>query len=341
MTLLRLSPAALARCRFALSPLAETLSTLVALHRTSPAPWQASWHAEHRPAYLAWIETHETAMGLMSLVSATKWLPDTVTPPPMGGMHTRLDDELAEVAAHTDEAVRATVADALAASRPPQYTAWLARPGLAPRIAGVFREGWTRFVAPDWPRRRAVLERDIMHRAGILAAYGWRRAVEGMTRHSVWVGDNAIRFSEQDYPDRHITDEGLTFVPHTSDNGSWTCERPPHFALVYPARGPAAAVPAGADDPLAGLLGPGRARVLRELARPATSTQLAAVLELSLGTVSAHLAVLRESGVIVGERVGRGVVYRLTEWGERVVGVLAGGHLAADDGSPAASNASS
>lgn len=322
MTLLRLSPAALASCRFAVSPLAETLSALIVLHHASTAPWQASWHAENRPAYLAWIGRDEAAEGLLSLVSATKWLPDTVTPPPSGGMHTRLEDELAVVADHDDDTVRATMADALAASRPPQYTGWLAVDGLGPRIAGVLREGWQRFVAPTWPRRRAILERDIMHRAGVLAAFGWRQAVEGMTRHSVWVGDDAIRFSEQDWPDRHITDEGLTFVPHTADSGSWTCERPPHFALVYPARGPAAPTDPTAPDPLAGLLGPGRARVLRELDRPATSTQLAAVLGLSLGTVSAHLAVLRENGVIAGARAGRGVVYRLTETGEGLLGVL-------------------
>ncbi|HEY1178321.1 MAG TPA: winged helix-turn-helix domain-containing protein [Phytomonospora sp.] len=322
MTLLRLSPAALSRCRFAVSPLAETLSALIALHRDAPSPWLAPWHAEHRPAYLAWIDGDETATGLLSLVSATKWLPDTVTPPPTGGMRTRITDELADVAAHDDDAVRVTFADALAASRPPQYTRWLDRSALAPRIAGVLREGWERFVAPDWPRRRAILERDIMHRAGVLAAYGWRQAVESMTRHSVWVGENAIRFSEQDYPDRHITDEGLTFVPHTADSGSWTCERPPRYALVYPARGAAAEVADPAADALGGLLGPGRARILRELAVPATSSQLAAVLDLSLGTVSAHLAVLRDNGVVVGERAGRGVAYRWTERGRELVGVL-------------------
>jgi len=206
------------------------------------------------------------------------------------------------------------MADALAASRPPQHTRWL---------AGVLREDWERFVAPDWPRRRAILERDIMHRAGVLAAFGWRQAVEGMTRHSVWVGEDAIRFSDQDCPDRRVTGEGgLTFVPHTADSGSWTCERPPRFALVYPARGPAAPVADAAPDPLAGLIGPGPARVLRELARPATSTQLAAVLGLSLGTVSAHLAVLRDNGVVAGARAERGVVYRLTERGVGLVGLL-------------------
>ncbi|HEU4947108.1 MAG TPA: winged helix-turn-helix domain-containing protein [Kribbella sp.] len=322
MTLLRLSPAALSRCRFAVSPLAETLGSLIALQRSYSEPWLARWHAQHRPAFRVWLQQDEVAAGLMSLVAATKWLPDTVTPPPAGGMNTRIVDELAEVEAHADASVRATVTDAVAASWEPQDTGWLTANGLAGRIATVLEEGWTRFVAPDWPRRRAVLERDIVHRAGVLAAYGWQQAVAGMTRRSVWVGHDAIRFSDQDFPDRLIIDEGLIFVPHTAGGGSWTCERPPRYALVYPARGPAAPSEVAGPDALSTLLGAGRARIVRELATPATSSQLARSLSISLGTVSTHLAVLRESGVVVGARAGRSVIYRLTARGEALATLL-------------------
>lgn len=83
-------------------------------------------------------------------------------------------------------------------------------------------------------------------------------------------------------------------------------------------------MPAAASraDALAALLGEGRARVAREFARPATSTQLAHTLGVSLGTVSAHLAVLREAGVATGTRAGPSVVYRLTERRGRLVALL-------------------
>ncbi|GAA1855912.1 ArsR/SmtB family transcription factor [Asanoa iriomotensis] len=322
MTLLRLTPTALSRCRFALSPLAETLGALITLHRPAPEPWLRDWHERHRPGYRAWLAGDPFATGLMHLVSATKFLPDLVAVPPTGGTGTRLRDELAAVAAFSDEETRATVADAVAKAWEPQDTAWLDTTGLGPKVATALAEGWRRFVEPDWPRRRALLERDIMHRAGLLAAYGWKETVRNMTRHSVWVGDDAIRFSDQDYPDRWITDEGLVFVPKTTGVGAWTCERPPLYALVYPARGPAAELTDPAGDALATLLGPGRARVLRELRRPATSTQLAYTLEVSLGTVSTHLAVLREAGVVAGARVGRAVVYRLTDRGGKLMAEL-------------------
>lgn len=312
MTLLRLSPTGLSRSRFALSPLAETVGALIALERVGGAGARA---------YREWTAADPVAAGLIGLVATTKWFPDFVGIPPVGGMDTRLDQELAEVAAFSDDAVRRTLRDTVAASAARREPDWLPSGDLAARIAEVFSEGWRRFVLPTWPRRRAVLEREVTHRAGLLAAHGWQRAVTGMTRRSTWVGPDAIRFSDQAFSDRDVGDQGLLFVPYTARQGSWTCELPPRYALVYPARGTAAAAELPPADALSVLLGAGRARIVAELARPATSTQLAAGLGLSLGTVSGHLAVLRDAGVVSRSRVGRGVFYRLTDRGEALLGL--------------------
>jgi DNA-binding transcriptional ArsR family regulator len=324
MTLLRLSPIALSRSRFAISPLAETISCLIALRRERSEPWLAPWVARHQASFRGWLAGDEVAGGLVPLLAATKWFPDYVAIPPRDGVRTRLPDELAVVAAHTDEEVRAMTAPAVTAGWEQADTRWLSLGNLGQRVAAVLDEGWARFVEPDWPRRRAILERDIMYRAGLLAAYGWQHAINDMASKLSWVGDDAIQFSNQDYPDRLIEEDGLIFVPHTASEGRWTCEHPPNYALVYPAWGVAAGPDGEGTDAASRLLGPGRARVLRELARPATSTQLASVLRLSLGTVSDHLAVLRDSGVVAGTRAGRNVVYSLTDRGERLLAVLAG-----------------
>ncbi len=315
MTLLRLSPTGLSRSRFALSPLAETVGALIALQRARGGSPRA---------YREWTARDPVAAGLLDLVATTKWFPDFVGIPPTGGMDTPLDRELAEVAAFSDDAVRRTLVDTVAASQTRREPDWLPSTGLAPRIAEVFDEGWRRFVRPTWSRRRAVLEREVVHRAGLLAAHGWQRAVTGMTSRSTWVGPDAIRFSDQHYTDVDIGDQGLLFVPYTARQGSWTCEQPPRYALVYPARGTGAATESPRTDPLSVLLGPGRARITAELVRPATSTQLAVALDLSLGTVSGHLAVLRDAGVVTRSRVGRNVFYRLTERGEALVALLDG-----------------
>jgi len=319
MTLLRLTSTGVARSHFAVSPLAETVGTLIALHRSSTEPWLPG-----RPtlsAYRSWLAGNTVAAGLLGLVSATKWFPDVVAVPPAGGLTTRLSDELTDVAAFSDAQVRATIADSIAASHRSD-TSWLPATGTASQIAAVLEEGWHRFVEPDWPRRQAVIEREITYRAELVAAHGWQKAVTGMTRRSTWVAPDAIRFNHGDWQDVPIGDNGLTFVPYTTGQGYWTCERPPRYAFVYPARGPATHSHPTSTDPLAVLLGTGRARIARALTTPTTSSNLATTLNLSLGTISAHLAVLRNSGITTRTRSGRHVLYRLTDRGTTLLALL-------------------
>jgi DNA-binding transcriptional ArsR family regulator len=139
-----------------------------------------------------------------------------------------------------------------------------------------------------------------------------------------WVGHDAIRFSTQTYADRHIGSDGLVFVPHAGLSGRWTCESPSRIAFVYPAKGAMADHPAGRGG-VARLLGQARARVVAELRTPATPTQLAAVLGVALGTVSAHLAALREAGVVTTRRSGRAVYYELTAHGAELARLVTAG----------------
>ncbi|WP_327087393.1 winged helix-turn-helix domain-containing protein [Nonomuraea sp. NBC_01738] len=318
MTLLRLSTLALSRSRFALSPLAETLGSMMVLGRPCTDPWLASWHGRHHDAFRAALAADPFAEGLVRLVSSTKWLPSHVVNPPQGGMRTTLEDELAQVTRATDEEVRAELAESVAHSWEQHDLSWLTGRGWAARTADLLASTWKAHVAPDWPRRRALLERDVTYRAGLLAAYGWPRALQHMTRRSAWVGDDAIRFSDQTFPDRVIGDEGMLFVPvSVLSSGTWLCEAPPtSYALVYPARGSAGGT-AGTRPArsLERLIGAGRAAILHELEHPATTSELTAQLGLSLGTVGGHLAILRDADLVVGTRVGRRMVYRRTETG--------------------------
>jgi DNA-binding transcriptional ArsR family regulator len=301
VTLLRLSARALTRCRFAVSPLAETVGALLDHQRTGGPP-----------GFRRWREHSAVRRGLLDLSARTKWLPDMLAVAPTGSRRTGLADELAVVAAFTDQEVRETVRLAGEASWGGRVdTSWVSRDGLAARIAADLADGWERFIRPDWPRRRAILERDIAYRTELLAADGWRAVVATIARNTSWATDDAIAFGRPGHPDR-IIDDGIIFVPHTQGSGTWTCELPPpRFALAYPARGTAAGVDPSATADLARLVGAGRARVLLELRVPATTTELARILAVSLGTVSAHLAALRAAAVISGVRSGRTVRYRL------------------------------
>lgn len=316
MTLLRLGPNALRASRFALSPLAETLSQLARsrreLDRQTASPQSA--------ALGRWLDTDSFANGLVRLVTATKFLPDFVATPPVG-METHLEDELRAMRAVGDHDARAMLADAQKFAWGSEGVDWAETPDVTLRASAVFARCWALLVEPDWPRRRAIMERDIRHRAGVLAVSGWKHALDGMSRGVRWVGHDTIQFSTQTFPDRVIGDEGLVFVPHTDLVGQWTCEAPPRIALVYPARGTLAAAPPGVPG-VDRLLGRGRARIIAELASPATSSQLAALLDVSLGTVSSHLAALREAGVATGRRSGRAVYYELTDTGDALARLL-------------------
>lgn len=313
VTLLRFGPDALRASRFAVSPLAETLSEIirlrVALDRGAAGP--------RVEAFAGWLATDPFAAGLVRLVSATKYLPDFVAVPPDRGLNRDIGDELAAVRAIDDARARATLAEARRFAWAGDGTAWADGAGIAARAADVLAEGWARFVAPDWARRRAVLERDIHHRAGVLAVSGWRDVLDGMAPGVQWVGPDSIQFSTQSYTDRHVGSDGLVFVPHTGLSGRWTCESPSRIAFVYPARG-ALAGHAPGNGGVAGLIGSGRARVLAEVRTPATPSQLAAVLDVSLGTVSAHLAALRAAGAVTARRSGRAVYYELTSVGDEL-----------------------
>ena len=310
VTLLRFDPDALHASRFAVSPLAETLSELTRLRQALDRRATDA----RTTAFGRWLDADPFAGGLVRLVTATKFLPDFVAVPPPRGLDNRIADELAEMRAVDDRAARATLAEAQRCAWASDGLAWADGPGIARRAAEVFAECWAGFVEPDWPRRRAVLERDIRHRAGVIAVSGWRHALAGMARDVRWVGHDAIQFSTQSYVDRQIGSAGLAFVPHTGLSGRWVCESPSRIAFVYPAKGALASVPP-ASGGVASLLGQGRARVLTELQVSATPSQLAAVLGVSLGTVSAHLAALRNAGVVTTRRTGRAVYYELTPTG--------------------------
>jgi DNA-binding transcriptional ArsR family regulator len=333
MVLLRLDSLALSRSRFALSPAAETLGALMALSRPCVDPWLAPWHARHQAALRAALATDPFAEGLVRLVSSTKYLPDQVSLPPTDGMRTRLEDELARMREVPDETVVESVRLSVAASwEEHDVGSWLTGRDFAARTARLYRRTWDAHLADDWPRRRKLLERDVTYRAGLLAAYGWPRALERMARRTAWIGADAIRFSDRPGPDRVVGADGMLFVPYTGARGSWLCEAPGRpYAMVYPARGTGAEPSAPdrgrrdhRDRALGRLLGTGRAAILRAVARPATSSELAAELDLSLGTVGGHLAVLREAELVVGERVGRRVVYRRTEAGEALATGMTG-----------------
>jgi DNA-binding transcriptional ArsR family regulator len=323
MTVVKVDPTDLANTRFALSPMVELVGALATVADTGHTPgWLVPWVARHRPTFDAVAAAEPALAALLATMRGARWTPDFLVPPP-SGMDTTFEAELARVRATPVERMRRDLALTAVAgphnagrTRPDRpLPAALEAPDALDRLAGALATLWERVLAPDWPVRRALLERDVVQRAGRLATYGWARALAGLSHGFRWLDDGAIQVNDWDAPPYVVGGARLVLVPGGFGRGWIGADPPEGYALVYPARGIAAPADAPAADGLDRLVGRSRARLLRALAEPASTTQLVGALGMTLGAVGDHLAVLRAAGLVTRARTGRSVYYRRTALG--------------------------
>nr|MDT0662709.1 DUF5937 family protein [Micromonospora sp. DSM 115978] len=321
---IEVGPGDVAASRYAISPLGETMMALRLLARADRAGVLLPWARRHRDRYSTLCRRWPAIGAIRSLYRRRAYNTDFIHPPPAGiGMG--FADELATVRATPLGQARAELARNLAGHRaPPEYARRiLASPDVVDRLADGIEAAWEVLIEPDWPRLRAVLERDVVQRAGRLATYGWGAALVDLDPQLRWEssGDTGTIVAWDHDPDQHrLNGRGLLFVPTVFGSLSIYVEPPWPYAICYRARGvadllgppPTDRAPDGLDK----LIGPTRATLLRALAVPATTSQLVAGTGLALGTVGDHLAVLRDAGLVRRTRVGRSVRYERTALGD-------------------------
>ncbi len=193
---------------------------------------------------------------------------------------------------------------------------------MAVRAADVLAAAWQALLEPEWHALRAILERDVVYRAGQLATRGWAAALTGLHANLSW-HQGRIELSRWPGDEQAgLGGRGLLFIPSVFiwPRLALTLDPPWPPALIYPARGVAALweQPAriGAGTALERLLGVSRAAILSALEEPASTTQLAVSLGQSVGGIGDHLAVLRAAGLVTRGRSGRSVLYRRTPVGD-------------------------
>ncbi|GAA1930155.1 ArsR/SmtB family transcription factor [Nocardioides marmoribigeumensis] len=316
-----LAPDVLARARFAVSTSAETLAALGLLRRGSPPPWLAGWYARHAAAYQMTMATRPLWAAIVAEGFGPRWVADCLTAAPerVGD----LVEELAGVRALSDEQVRADLRQTHGRDRLPEVLETTT--GLGDAVADLMQWTWDTTLAEEWPRRRHVLEADVVSRTAALASGGWSAALEGMGR--AYLGEGRVRISGHQLPPKHLgSGATLSFHPVSSPTSSVLWHLPAQrYAIVYQASGMGIVAEAVAPQALHRLLGSNRARILGLLAEPASTTQLAALIGLPVGSVGNHLTVLREAGLVGRRRSGRSVLYRRTQAGDALVASAAGG----------------
>jgi DNA-binding transcriptional ArsR family regulator len=283
--------------------------------------WQRAFRAAHREAYAEMLAGNPVRAALAASLwrprrgNVPGWMADFLSPPPLGP-GAGFEAELAQLDAWDDERIRAEIRGL----RPGPLPRELGGSGLGEEVAGLLRWVWTATVSSDWPRRRRVLEADIVSRTRRLSTQGWAGVFSTLGGQRRWLGAGQLQVNGYALPTRDLSEAGeLSFVPVHS-NGSWVAWDPPErFAIVYPVTGALAEVHRASPAGLGRLVGANRARVLDLLDEPRSTTQLAALTGLPLGAVGNHLRVLLDAGAVLRRRSGREVLYWRTSLGDALV----------------------
>jgi DNA-binding transcriptional ArsR family regulator len=313
----------LTRSRFAISPLWELTHAMRLLARPHDDSVLRPWLVRARDRYRALAR--ETDVEVILALQPPGWGADFMTPDP-AAVSTTIGDLLDQVRSMPAGQVRLEVAEAL--RRQPSVDARIERiltgDGVAGYVADVLAAAWQALLEPEWHTLRAILERDVVYRAGQLTSRGWAAALGDLHQELSWEDGRIVLHKMAGEADAALGGRGLLFVPSVFIWPKLALGLDPPWppALVYPARGVAALweqpgrARAGAATALDRLLGPSRAAILIALEEPASTTQLVATLSQSLGAIGDHLAVLREAGLISRARSGRSVLYRRTPVGD-------------------------
>jgi DNA-binding transcriptional ArsR family regulator len=308
----------LGEVRFAISPLGEAVLSL----RTLRDPGRY-------PLMLPWLRLTEAARGeldldlLRALVNDRYWVPDFLTPHPWSPL-TRFEDELDTLARTPPEAVRADLAEV----HPDRSTRPAVLRGPTDRVVGritaALADYWTACFEPFWPRMRALLEADIVHRARTIAASGLHRMFADLAP-TLRLEGNVVRISTTSgaHYRRTTAGAGLTLAPSMFVRSASAPIAPHESPLVmYAARGLGTLFenerPA-TPEALTNLLGAARTRLLVMLERPASSTELAVRLGVTTTAVNQHLRALRAGGLLTSARHGRSVLYLRSGLGDELV----------------------
>jgi DNA-binding transcriptional ArsR family regulator len=316
---------ALARVRFAISPMLETIRSVSALDDPAASALHLPW-AERARSLTADLDLAP----LRALQVHGVYNPDFVNPPPSGPL-VEFEDELAVMLAIPARQIRAEVSRSREETDQPapELERFVSEPRRAIRdLAELMRVYWDRALADSWPRIRSLLDHDVLYRARQIADGGTRRLFADLDPAVSW-RDGVLRAEdccEGDYPDEtlELDDRGLLLLPSVFvwPKVTVVTAAPWQPTLIYPARGigslwsPQREPP---PDALAKLVGQSRAALLLALDSPHSTTELAATLELSPGAVSQHLSVLREAGLVCGQRVARAVLYMRSSDGDTLL----------------------
>ncbi|WP_254068856.1 hypothetical protein [Streptomyces sp. TM32] len=172
----------LAGSRFVTSPLAEAVACLKTLQCGSAAHvGERQWLEAHLPGYRDHLAGDPVTASLVGAALGHRWNATFLTPTPLAEDDPTFAQELEHIRSTPPAIARADLAESLNGSLP----AMLYRDDLAQRAADLLEWVWTKTVQPYWPRRKRIIEADIVARTARLGLSGWEKdsACAGAVRH--------------------------------------------------------------------------------------------------------------------------------------------------------------
>jgi DNA-binding transcriptional ArsR family regulator len=307
----------LLRTRFAIAPLMELIGAFYVLRRPER-------YVVHRP-WVEWAAPRLRHLDLTLLDAAApfggSYWPVFPSPPPQVP-HPTIEAELARVRETQPAAAAAEIRRRYPDRVPAAARPFVDDPARALReLVRQMRALWDAALASKWVTISALLESEIASRAQSLVAVGSRAAFADLHPSVSWETDYLrVQPTAKSATEADLAGRGLLLIPSAFTWPEvWPRTDPPWDpALVYPPAGIGNLWTSGRSDDTAldSLIGRRRARILRELDRPAATVELAGRMGVSAGGISDHLSVLRRAGLVTPHREGRRVVYTRTSSGD-------------------------
>lgn len=309
----------IARTRVATSP-DPFWEIVFSLHRLPsrqpPGPF-ADWRRMARARLLE--AGHERAVRnlLLPLMPRSAYFPDFLTPAESEeGLDAGIEAILTTPAERVTREVRKL---ARVNTRTPAWLSRLSDHAERRSLVAALRAYHDTAIAPAHDLIERGIEAERAVRARLLLDGGVHALLHGLRP--------ALRWNppvlEANYPGEHeihLSGRGLRLVPSYFCQGNPVALADPNLppVVVYPMHhdpAPARLPGDATGTALERLLGRSRARILRAAAGGVTTGELARLARVSPATASHHLAVLRDSGLVVSRRNGNAVVHVVTPVG--------------------------
>ncbi|MBA3874978.1 MAG: winged helix-turn-helix transcriptional regulator [Anaerolineae bacterium] len=320
------TPNDLANMRFGYNPLMELLNSYCLLSKP-----------DRQAPLRRWVDEATQAISgvdlpyLRTIGSIPHYTPDFLTATPATTI-TDIEDEFERLRHVPLEVIRKNMSFAIQlAGESENLLQFMAYPReMIECLIEDMRLYWQMTLSHHWSHMMSVLDGDVLYRARSLALEGTKALFSGLHPELKLNGDKLIYTGWENtvHVNHHMSlrGTGLQLVPEIfAHKFSWQIEPEWHPMLIYKARGTGLwwrqNEPAP-DESLEIALGAGRARVLRVLATPSSTGEIAHQLEITAGAASQHLSRLQQAGLTEPQRSGQRVYYHLTRRGEKLLALF-------------------